>query len=91
MVTISRTLKKSIVGRSSNFEQFWKNLFIHPENAKTLRIFEFDVDQMFLVTLCMAETMHGVADKMCGVANTIRGAANTMHGAANVMHVRCGG
>ena len=75
------------------FRQFWavleKFTFLTLENAKTL--FELDVDQMFLVTLCMADTMHGVADKMCGVANTIRGAANTMHGAANVMHVRCGG
>ena len=53
--------------------------------------FEFDGDQMFLVTLWMADTMHGVADKMCGAANTIRGAANMMCGAANVKHVRCCG
>ena len=46
---------------------------------------------MFLVILCMVDTvggaayiMHGAADKMCSVANTMRGVAD-------VMNVRCGG
>ena len=43
---------------------------------------------MFFVTLCMANTMHGVADKMCCAADMMLGAANTMRGVATVMHVR---
>ena len=50
-----------------------------------------DVDQIFLMILCMANTMHGAADKMHGAAHIMHGAANRIRGAANVMNVRCGG
>ena len=70
-----------------NFEQFWKNYFFHPRKCQNT----FDVDQICLDILCMANTMHSAADKMRSAADTMHGAANTMRGAANVMHVRCGG
>ena len=40
---------------------------------------------MFLVILCMADTMHSAADMMRGAANTMRGAANTIHSAADMI------
>ena len=46
--------------------------------------FDLDVNQMFLVILCMAD-MKG------DVANMIHGVADTMLGAADVIHVRCSG
>ena len=58
---------------------------------KHLKNFELDVDPMFLVILCMADTMHGAANKMRSAAKTIPGAANMMRGATNIMHVSCGG
>ena len=45
---------------------------------------------MFLVILCMADTMCIAAVKMRGVADTMHGAADIMCGAANMMHVRYG-
>ena len=36
---------------------------------------------MFLVILCMADTMHSAADTMRGAADTMPGAADTMPGA----------
>ena len=39
---------------------------------------------MFLVILCMADTMHGVADTMHSAADTMRGVANTVRGVANI-------
>ena len=45
---------------------------------------------MFLVILCMADTIRSAANTMRGAANTMCG-ADTMCGAADVMHVRCGG
>ena len=36
---------------------------------------------MFLVILCMADTMRGAADKLRGVAATMRGVANMMRNA----------
>ena len=70
---------------------FGKKYFFTLENAKTLWNFELDVDQIFLVIFCMADTMHSAADTMLGAANMMPGAANTMRGAADVMHVRCSG
>ena len=75
-----------------NFDQFWKKLFFHPWKCQnTLKNFELDVDQMFLVILSIADTMRSAADTMCGAATTMHGVADMMHGAANIMHVRCGG
>ena len=50
---------------------------------KHLENFELGVDRMFLVILCMADTM-------CSAADTMHGAADIMCGAANMMHVRYG-
>ena len=65
--------------------------FFKLENAKTLKNFELDVDPMFLVILCMTDTMHGAANKMRSAAKTKPGVANMMHGVTDVMHVSCGG
>ena len=46
---------------------------------------------MFLVILCMVDTVGGAANMMHGAADKMRGVANTMHGAADMMNVRCGG
>ena len=40
---------------------------------------------MFLVILCMADTMRSAADTMRGAADTMPGAADTMTGAADTM------
>ena len=82
-----------------NFEQFWQTLFFHPRNCQNTKInFKLDVDRIFLVILCMADTMrsaantmHGAANIKQGVADMMCGVADTMLGAANVMHVGCGG
>ena len=66
-----------------------ENLFFHPRKCQNT--FELGVDRMFLVILCMADTMRSVADTVRSVADTMHNLADTMHGAADVMHVRCGG
>ena len=58
---------------------------------KHFKNFELDVDPMFLVILCMTDTMHGAANKMRSAAKTIPGAANMIRGATDIMHVSCGG
>ena len=63
--------------------EYLENLFFTLENAK--KKLELHVDQMFLVILCMADTMCSATNTMCGVANTLRGAADLMHGVANMM------
>ena len=66
-----------------------ENLFFHPRKCQNT--FELGVDRMFLVILCMADTMRSVADTMRGAAVTMHGVADITGGAADMMHVRCGG
>ena len=40
---------------------------------------------MFLVILCMADTMHSAANKMRGAADTMHGAADKICSVANTM------
>ena len=51
---------------------------------KHLVDFELDVDRMFLVILCMADTISSAVNTMHSVDITMHGAADMMRGVANV-------
>ena len=59
-------------------------------NPPTLVIAEI-WKKMFLVILCMVDTMGGAAHTIHGAANKVCGVANTMYGVADKMHMRCDG
>ena len=57
-----------------------EKFIFHPRKCQnTWKNFELDVDQMFLVILCMVDTMRGAADTMHGSTNMMRVAAGVMH------------
>ena len=66
------------------FSRFGKT---HPPTLVIAEIWK----KMFLVILCMVDTMGGAAHTIHGAANKVCGVANTMYGVADKMHMRCDG
>ena len=77
-------LTKGRVKKNWNFPDLVRN------NPPTLVIAEI-WKKMFLVILCMVDTMGGAAHTIHGAANKVCGVANTMYGVADKMHMRCDG